>query len=93
MVGYDLFFRYKYISASRLRAVPPFRRSPSRESKITNREKHLERRIDVTQRAPRGTPTSIFFTDFLLTRAKDFAEKEGLLVVNLHWCANESQHG
>ena len=48
--------------------------------------------IDVTLRA-NGTLTSIFFTDFLLTRATDFAEKEGLVVVNSHWGAYESQHG
>lgn len=53
----------------------------------------LPHRIDVTLRAPRGTLTSIFFTDFLLTRATDFAEKEELVVVNSHWGAYESQHG
>lgn len=65
-------------SLSKLRAVPPFRRVPSRE---LNKKKQ-QKRIDVT--TPRGTLERRNKTHeklFFFTRATEIAENKGLLVV------------
>lgn len=63
---------------SKLRAVPPFRRSQSRESKTSSKKKLMwTRSADLRERgAPSSTRRAHIYKDFL-TRAKDFAVKEG----------------
>ena len=76
--------------------VPPFRRSPFTSMRKSEKKDREKKEIDV--RAPRRTlgirhlfpivasgalTTSSFFSaDYYLTRATDFSEKEGLLVVH-----------
>ena len=76
--------------------VPPFRRSPFTSMRKSEKKDRGKKEIDV--RAPRRTlgirhlfpivasgalTTSSFFSaDHYLTRATDFSEKEGLLVVH-----------
>lgn len=75
--------------SQRLRAVLPFRQSPSRK---LNKRKHQLRKIHVN--APRRTflatnsqsstwhtIINFIFTGFIFSRATDFAVKEGLLLV------------
>lgn len=87
------FFSHK---SKRLQAVPPFQWSPSLE-KIKSVRKNwcyapwggsggeaLEWSLLLERHSPRvpcGALTSIFFPMIFLTRATDFAEKEGLPVV------------
>ena len=81
----------------RLRAVPPFRRSPLRKSKHEIRGKkwceraarYSVRRLlfmRLTPRVPRGALALMFFFSslfFFTNRGTDFARKEGLRLVHL----------
>ena len=65
-------------SLSKLRAVPPFRRVPSRElnKKNNKRELMLPRHVELWNAGMRHMKSCFFFT-----RATEIAENKGLLVV------------